>query len=150
MFVDFSLFGGAEILPKGKSALSLFPRRTIIPDSSASTDAYDARLSDQSDFLWIMTEEPHRSRRMAIMKAHPEVSIRLSSCFSLENCWKVHCRCCGRRYILSALNYTRPSYLCPSFSVQHCTKDFVFIIREHRLSASVYPISSEKLTFFAV
>ena len=24
-----------------------------------------------------MTEEPHRSRRMAIMKAHPEVSIRL-------------------------------------------------------------------------
>ena len=28
---------------------------------------------DPSDFLWIMTEEPHRSRRMAIMKAHPEV-----------------------------------------------------------------------------
>ena len=24
-----------------------------------------------------MTEEPHRSRRKAIMKAHPEVSIRL-------------------------------------------------------------------------
>ena len=30
---------------------------------------------DPSDFLWLMTEEPHRSRRKAIMKAHPEVSI---------------------------------------------------------------------------
>jgi sphingolipid delta-4 desaturase len=26
------------------------------------------------DFLWMTTEEPHRSRRMAILKAHPEVS----------------------------------------------------------------------------
>ncbi|EDR13675.1 delta 15-fatty acid desaturase protein, partial [Laccaria bicolor S238N-H82] len=26
------------------------------------------------DFLWLMTEEPHRTRRMAIMKAHPEVT----------------------------------------------------------------------------
>ncbi|GAA5940515.1 hypothetical protein JCM3775_004817 [Rhodotorula graminis] len=29
---------------------------------------------DHSDFLWQMNEEPHRSRRMAIMKAHPEVT----------------------------------------------------------------------------
>ena len=28
---------------------------------------------DPQDFLWIMTEEPHRSRRKAILKAHPEV-----------------------------------------------------------------------------
>ncbi|GAA6012826.1 hypothetical protein JCM10207_005376 [Rhodosporidiobolus poonsookiae] len=28
---------------------------------------------DGSDFLWMLTEEPHRSRRRAIMKAHPEV-----------------------------------------------------------------------------
>lgn len=28
---------------------------------------------DHTDFLWQMNEEPHRSRRMAIMKAHPEV-----------------------------------------------------------------------------
>ena len=26
------------------------------------------------DFQWMTTEEPHRSRRMAILKAHPEVS----------------------------------------------------------------------------
>ena len=27
------------------------------------------------DFQWMTTEEPHRSRRMAILKAHPEVSM---------------------------------------------------------------------------
>jgi hypothetical protein len=30
---------------------------------------------DPDDFLWIMTEEPHRSRRKAILKAHPEVNL---------------------------------------------------------------------------
>jgi len=29
---------------------------------------------DHSDFLWLMTEEPHRTRRNAILKAHPEVN----------------------------------------------------------------------------
>ncbi|GAA5900068.1 hypothetical protein JCM6882_002605 [Rhodosporidiobolus microsporus] len=29
---------------------------------------------DGSDFLWMLTEEPHRTRRKAIMKAHPEVT----------------------------------------------------------------------------
>ncbi len=28
---------------------------------------------DETDFLWLLTEEPHRTRRAAIMKAHPEV-----------------------------------------------------------------------------
>ena len=29
---------------------------------------------DQNDFFWSYTEEPHRTRRQAIIKAHPEVS----------------------------------------------------------------------------
>lgn len=28
---------------------------------------------DHDDFFWTYTEEPHRSRRQAIIKAHPEV-----------------------------------------------------------------------------
>ena len=32
-----------------------------------------ASPSDGNDFLWLLTEEPHRTRRAAIMKAHPEV-----------------------------------------------------------------------------
>lgn len=29
--------------------------------------------ADNNDFFWTYTEEPHRSRRQAIIKAHPEV-----------------------------------------------------------------------------
>ncbi|KAF9239273.1 dihydroceramide delta(4)-desaturase [Melanogaster broomeanus] len=36
--------------------------------------SYPGPPQDPTDFLWLMTEEPHRSRRMAIMKAHPEVT----------------------------------------------------------------------------
>ena len=36
---------------------------------------YPAPPQDPKDFLWLMTEEPHRTRRLAIMKAHPEVSV---------------------------------------------------------------------------
>lgn len=28
----------------------------------------------RDDFFWAYTEEPHRTRRQAIIKAHPEVS----------------------------------------------------------------------------
>lgn len=31
--------------------------------------------NEHDDFLWTYTEEPHRTRRMAIIKAHPEVRI---------------------------------------------------------------------------
>jgi len=34
----------------------------------------------ENDFFWTYTEEPHRTRRMAIIKAHPEVC--LSSLYS--------------------------------------------------------------------
>ncbi|CCM01231.1 uncharacterized protein FIBRA_03279 [Fibroporia radiculosa] len=68
--VDFSLFGGAESLTEGRT-----PRRTTVVSPTPSDDGktHISPPQDPSDFLWIMTEEPHRSRRMAIMKAHPEV-----------------------------------------------------------------------------
>ncbi|KAG8906740.1 hypothetical protein FRB99_006231 [Tulasnella sp. 403] len=72
--IDFSLFGGAESLPPKLSPLttSAHTHRTIIVDSSVH-EPYRAPL-DPNDFLWLMTEEPHRSRRTAILKAHPEVA----------------------------------------------------------------------------
>lgn len=75
---DFSLFGGAESLtdPEPKHGQWL-PRRTEIPHTQDIQNVYVSMPQDSigSDFLWLMTEEPHRSRRRAIMKAHPEVSI---------------------------------------------------------------------------
>lgn len=41
------------------------PSRTPTPTA--------AMPQDPADFLWMLTEEPHRSRRKAILKAHPEV-----------------------------------------------------------------------------
>lgn len=44
----------------------------------------------EHDFFWTYTEEPHRTRRQAIIKAHPEVrsgddpSFHLHSSLSLE------------------------------------------------------------------
>lgn len=43
--------------------------------SSSQTPATEESFVDPyPDFLWMTTEEPHRSRRIAILKAHPEVS----------------------------------------------------------------------------
>lgn len=68
--IDFSYFGGADSLNEGRA-----PRRTAIACSTAADDgkSYAGPPQDPSDFLWLLTEEPHRSRRAAIMKAHPEV-----------------------------------------------------------------------------
>lgn len=78
-WTDFSYFGGAESLTEGKKA-PIFdphrsPRRTVITSPTTKDDGrtHPGPPQDPSDFLWLMTEEPHRSRRMAIMKAHPEV-----------------------------------------------------------------------------
>ncbi|KAG1826346.1 fatty acid desaturase-domain-containing protein [Suillus variegatus] len=70
--IDFSYFGGAESFTEGKRSL----RRTTVVSPSEQDDgvSYPGPPQDPTDFLWIMTEEPHRSRRMAIMKAHPEVT----------------------------------------------------------------------------
>ena len=64
--VDFSLHGGAETA----ADWAKLPRRT-----QPSTGEVLVRQTPQDprDFLWLMTEEPHRSRRMEILKAHPEV-----------------------------------------------------------------------------
>ncbi|GAA6060173.1 hypothetical protein JCM10212_005174 [Sporobolomyces blumeae] len=102
---DFSLFGGAEVLPPSlRHRSTSLSTSTGTPDSlSSSDDEVETRATtpgeeltekerslrwpgeqwapktvsppqDGSDFLWMMTEEPHRSRRKAIMKAHPEVT----------------------------------------------------------------------------
>lgn len=43
--------------------------------ASGSTKQEDAQKLEvkEHDFFWTYTEEPHRTRRMAILKAHPEV-----------------------------------------------------------------------------
>ncbi|VDC05120.1 unnamed protein product [Peniophora sp. CBMAI 1063] len=77
--VDFSLFGGAESLTEGKqvwqggSPMSSAPRRTVVVSPDEKSEAMYGPPQDPNDFLWIMTEEPHRTRRKQIMKAHPEV-----------------------------------------------------------------------------
>ena len=70
---DFSLFGGVESLSEGKPCADKSPRRTAIVNPDNLGEIYNGPPQDPSDFLWVMTEEPHRSRRKAIMQAHPEV-----------------------------------------------------------------------------
>lgn len=103
---DFSLFGGAEVLPPSlrnrSTSLSTSTSSSVATPDSLSEDEAETRATtpgeelaeedrvwkrpgeqwaprpveppqDGTDFLWMMTEEPHRSRRKAIMKAHPEV-----------------------------------------------------------------------------
>ena len=93
-FADFSLLGGAESIsePKPKQGPWL-PRRTKIPYPQDIQNVYGSMPQDPigSDFLWLMTEEPHRSRRRAIMKAHPEVGIDSPSASFLFSA--VPCRC---------------------------------------------------------
>lgn len=93
--VDFSLFGGAETLPPSlsepSSASSSASASASEDEASPSTARSTGRgqkyksageewapkkvvpEQDPNDWLWLMTEEPHRSRRRAIIKSHPEV-----------------------------------------------------------------------------
>jgi sphingolipid 4-desaturase/C4-monooxygenase len=43
-------------------------------DSSSNNQNTLDAASSVDQFFWTYTEEPHRSRRLAIIKAHPEVS----------------------------------------------------------------------------
>ena len=82
--LDFSLYGGAESLTDGRRpplnrshCSRRSPRRTVAqrpgPQPQPGDDLFQPP-QDPNDFLWLMTEEPHRSRRMEILKTHPEVS----------------------------------------------------------------------------
>ncbi|KAG8756744.1 hypothetical protein FRC12_010478 [Ceratobasidium sp. 428] len=71
--IDFSLFGGAESLSEGRKVAPSHPRRTETVRPTEADQSIPGPPHDPSDFLWLMTEEPHRSRRQAILKAHPEV-----------------------------------------------------------------------------
>jgi sphingolipid delta-4 desaturase len=42
---------------------------------SMSTEEKEVIEAKHRDFFWTYTEEPHRTRRLAIIKAHPEVSL---------------------------------------------------------------------------
>ncbi|KAL1302846.1 hypothetical protein AAFC00_003178 [Neodothiora populina] len=51
-------------------------RKVTVNKSDVSEQDLDSRAhlpTDEGNFFWTYTEEPHRSRRMAIIKAHPEV-----------------------------------------------------------------------------
>ncbi|KAG8784522.1 hypothetical protein FRC15_003116 [Serendipita sp. 397] len=78
IYLDFSLYGGAESLTEGRfiaPSSNRAPRRTIVETGTANENSKHIRPpQDPSDFLWLMTEEPHRSRRMQILKAHPQVT----------------------------------------------------------------------------
>lgn len=66
--VDWSYYGGAESLP---------PERREALAREVAGAAWMPPIADKpqahDDFLWALNEEPHRTRRMAILRAHPEV-----------------------------------------------------------------------------
>ena len=42
--------------------------------SKSGISTPESESNAKNDFFWTYTEEPHRTRRMAIIKKHPEVS----------------------------------------------------------------------------
>lgn len=71
--IDFSLYGGAESLADGRPPKRSSRSRRTVVERPQPGDHLLRRPQNPNDFLWLMTEEPHRSRRMEILKAHPEV-----------------------------------------------------------------------------
>jgi len=54
---------------KANSAMRSKPSPSLTPG-----EAPPPLKTKEHDFFWTYTEEPHRTRRMAIIKAHPEVT----------------------------------------------------------------------------
>ncbi|KAI9727086.1 MAG: hypothetical protein M1828_007287 [Chrysothrix sp. TS-e1954] len=46
---------------------------TTVTESQTGKDKASLQVSNEHDFFWTYTEEPHRTRRHAIIKAHPEI-----------------------------------------------------------------------------
>lgn len=69
------------VIGKGKPArkVTKVPKVTKESKEKRSPMVGDAPPAS-SDFMWMYTEEPHRSRRMAILKAHPEVCLTPEFC----------------------------------------------------------------------
>lgn len=63
-----------DLLPSDTSCDDLGPPAPIkTVDGSSWLPQILEQPHDGQDFLWLLTEEPHRSRRQAILKAHPEI-----------------------------------------------------------------------------
>lgn len=56
------------------------------PTRALATEKVDDSQKEH-DFFWTYTEEPHRTRRLAIIKAHPEVRSHaaIASLFIMES-----------------------------------------------------------------
>jgi len=54
------------------------PRKPVNKSFTVKAESQEVHFDDEHDkFFWTYTEEPHRTRRMAIIKAHPEVRHRI-------------------------------------------------------------------------
>lgn len=60
-------------MPSGTTAVSTIHRSTSPSPGPQLALRPQPSVSISSDFLWTFNEEPHRTRRQAIIKAHPEV-----------------------------------------------------------------------------
>ncbi|KAG0149547.1 hypothetical protein CROQUDRAFT_653352 [Cronartium quercuum f. sp. fusiforme G11] len=89
--INWSLFAGAESISPHSLSLTqqsssgtnspISDHGPTLPDPSSvepKTDRWNPKrvglVQDPNDWLWLMTEEPHRSRRRAILQDHPEVT----------------------------------------------------------------------------
>ena len=68
----------AKYSPSAESSASLssVPSSVSVETETETVEEQEKKYDDPyPDFMWMTTEEPHRSRRMAILKAHPEVNL---------------------------------------------------------------------------